>query len=281
LSRLSLAVRATSGLPVYALTRNPAALTVDLLAQSSPARSSDSVIAFFGSPVMPLSGDDLVASRESSLELMTRINSGPVDLTDTVASAQAQVSGHADPIEALAAFATLMPPMDAERAHTAAADRIAGSISHIFGAATYSRDGRKVAASDGNKGGIQNDDTIWAEVVNNVAIHAQMVATGIIHPAQEVLIYEHRISREHLIAIAREFPVVPDGHEQLWAAGLTLGINGDYGPASAILIPQLEQVIRVLLKRRGIHTLFVNDQTGVESEKSLNALLDMPETRLS
>lgn len=33
-----------------------------------------------------------------------------------------------------------------------------------------------------------------------------------------------------------------------------------------------------MLKRHGVHTLFVDEQTGVDSEKSLNTLLDMAET---
>ncbi|WP_162598653.1 DUF4209 domain-containing protein [Nocardioides gilvus] len=44
-----------------------------------------------------------------------------------------------------------------------------------------------------------------------------------------------------------------------------------------MLIPQMEQLIRAVLKRQGIHTLFV-DTYGVESEKSLPSLLAMPDT---
>jgi hypothetical protein len=51
---------------------------------------------------------------------------------------------------------------------------------------------------------------------------------------------------------------------------------GDFGPAVAVLVRQLEQLIRTTLKRRGVYALVVGD-TGVESEKSLGALLDMPE----
>jgi hypothetical protein len=55
-------------------------------------------------------------------------------------------------------------------------------------------------------------------------------------------------------------------------------MGGDHGSAAAALVPQLEQLVRTLRKRNGAHTLYVDEQTGVESEKSLNALLDMDET---
>ena len=55
-------------------------------------------------------------------------------------------------------------------------------------------------------------------------------------------------------------------------------MGGDHGSAAAALVPPLEQLVRTLLKRHGAHTLYVDEQTGVESQKSLNALLDMDET---
>ena len=51
---------------------------------------------------------------------------------------------------------------------------------------------------------------------------------------------------------------------------------GDFGPAAAVLVPQLEQLIRIALKSCGVFTLHV-DPAGGESEKGLGALLDMPE----
>lgn len=80
-----------------------------------------------------------------------------------------------------------------------------------------------------------------------------------------------------MASLCLESPTVPEGHERLWGDGLALGLGGDYGAAVSVLIPQLEQVVRVMLKRRNVHTLFV-DEHNVESEKSLNVLLDMTET---
>ena len=55
-------------------------------------------------------------------------------------------------------------------------------------------------------------------------------------------------------------------------------MGGDHGSAAAALVPQPEQLVRTLRKRNGAHTWYVDEQTGVESQKSLNALLDMDET---
>ena len=50
------------------------------------------------------------------------------------------------------------------------------------------------------------------------------------------------------------------------------------GPLAAALVPQLEQLVRTLRKRHGAHAWYVDEQTAVESQKSLKALVDRDET---
>src|SRR5690606_27535897 len=147
-------------------------------------------------------------------------------------------------------------------------------ISHIFPSSTFSSDFRKVAVRQGASQPA-DDDAAWSEMVRTVYFHAQMLGR-MIQAAQEVLTTEHRLDRQYMARLRTESPTVPPGHEGLWSVGLALGMDGNYAAAVCVLVPQLEQVVRVLLKRNGVHTLFVDD-LGVESEKSLNALLDMTE----
>ncbi|MCF2588519.1 DUF4209 domain-containing protein [Brevibacterium sp. UCMA 11752] len=215
-------------------------------------------------------------SRESSMEQMMRIQSDPVDLTDAVSYARSQVSGHADKFDALATFAALAPPLDEASTRENAAKMLEGSISHIFGSSTFSSDFRKIASRPGSSGQA-DEDAVWAEMVRTVFFHSQLLGKGMIQPAQEILTTEHRFSRQYMISLCVESPTVPEGHETLWGDGLALGLGGNYGSAVSVLVPQLEQVVRVMLRRHDVHTLFV-DEHGIESEKSLNALLDMTET---
>ncbi len=216
-------------------------------------------------------------SRESSMEQMMRIQSDPLDLTDAVSYARSQVSGHADKFDALAAFATLAPPLDEASTRKNSEKMLEGTISHIFESSTFSSDFRKIASRPGSSGQV-DEDTVWAEMVRTVFFHSQFLGKGIIQPAQEVLTTEHRFSRQYMVSLCVESPTVPEGHETLWGDGLALGLGGNYGAAVSVLVPQLEQVVRVMLRRHDVYTLFV-DEHGVESEKSLNALLDMTETQ--
>jgi hypothetical protein len=197
-------------------------------------------------------------------------------LTEAVSYARKKVSGHADRFDALAAFATLAPPLDEAKTRQTAEEMLDGSISHIFSSSTLSSDFRKVAASPGSSGQV-DEAVVWSEMVKVVIHNAQFIGKGIIAPALEVLNVEHQFGRSWLVSLCTESPSVPEGHEMLWGTGLALGLAGNHGAAVSMLVPQLEQVVRVMLRRNDVHTLFV-DEHGVESEKSLNALLDMPET---
>lgn len=219
----------------------------------------------------------LHGSRESTIEQMMHFESDPVDLTEAVSYARARVAGHTDRLRALAAFATLVPPMKAEETVATVKETLEDTLSHTFGSSTFSQDHRKVASRP-SSGGNAQDDVIWSEIVRTVQLHTQLIGTGIIQPAQEVLTRKHQYSREYMVFLCRESPSVPERHERLWGAGLAFGLAGDYGTALALLAPQLEQVVRTFLKRRGVYTLHVDDQTGVESEKGLNALLEIDET---
>ncbi len=218
----------------------------------------------------------LQRSREATLESMIRFTTDPVDLTDTIAYAHERMRGCADRLEALVRFVTLAPVIDAERVRADTAEMLEGSLSRLFGSATYSRDARKVAASEGSVGGA-DDPALEREVARHVVFQTQLIAQGLIWPALEVLTLDHRYDREYLTSLCTESATVPERHEALWAAGIALGLQHDFAPAVSILVPQLEQMIRMLLKAQGVHTLFVDERTGVESEKSLNALLEMSE----
>lgn len=225
--------------------------------------------------LIPQLRERLRSSREDMIESMIRIKSDPIDISEAIADARAGVSGHANILDALAAFVSLAPPMDHERTRSFAEELISGSIRHIFGSSTLSTDGRKVASRPAAGTG-PDEDVIWAEMVRNVTTTVQITAKGRILPALDVLTFDHRFSRDLLTELCLESPAVPEGHAHLWAAGLAMGFNLEFGPAIAILVPQMEHLIRVMLKEGGADTLYVDDD-GVETEKSMSALLQMPE----
>lgn len=214
--------------------------------------------------------------REATLEAMIRFESDPVDLSRMTEYACEQVAGKSQ-LEALARFSTLHPMMDPEQERAAAKERIEGSLAHLFGRATFSADGRKVAASPGGTPGVDDEGQIWSEVVRSFSIRIGMVGAGLLLLAQQILTLEHRYSPEYMVELCSASPFLPAGHIGLWARGLWQGLNGDYPSAASLLVPQLENLVRQQFKQLGVHTLVVDGVSGVETEKGLGALLAAPE----
>ncbi len=212
--------------------------------------------------------------REATLESMHRFQSDPIDLTDTVADTRRRLSG-LNRFEALAAYATSWPLADPERERATAVELAEGSLMHLFSGATYSSDGRKVAATDG--GHTDSNAAIASDMARSATIKRDVVAVAYLVPGLEVIAFEHRFDHAFLHRLCTDSPWVPTGHEDLWARGLRHGLAGELPSAISVLVPQVEQALRQVLKGNGVHTLFVDPVGGVETEKSLPALLDTPQ----
>jgi hypothetical protein len=156
---------------------------------------------------------------------------------------------------------------DKDEIYAQVKEQTTGSIAALIPRATFSRDGRKVAAT----GGI--DGYLWAQVVRNFRFRVDLVTAGLVLPARERHMVEHHHIPDSLTLLCLESPFVPPGHEPLWARGLWHGLNDDFPSAVSVLVPQLEQAIRFRLRRLGISTLITDEATGVETEKGLGTLL--------
>ncbi|MBF5082337.1 DUF4209 domain-containing protein [Quadrisphaera sp. INWT6] len=214
-------------------------------------------------------------SRRALLDSMVAIETEPFDLTDSARTARAAVS-EKTPSEALRQFCRLRPPFDFEEFMGSAREQALGGLSRLFSQETYTASGQRVAARGGLAGETDEDYT-WAQAVKNFEYRVAMIVSGVILPAQEALTFEHRYPFPTLLHLCERSPSVPLGHEAMWARGIWHGLRQDYPSAAALLVPQIEQLIRTHLKSHGVHTLMVDDRSGVETEKSLGALLDVPD----
>ncbi len=217
----------------------------------------------------------LSEARELTLEEMARITSGPIDISEWVAAARARVTGKPRDL-AMAQLFTVAPIIDPEQAMGSEREQMRGSIRRVIGQATFAADGRKVAERSGAEGAEPSDEEVVNEVFHHFRLRTDLTVRALILPSLEVFGFEHRLDFLYLYEICMQSPVVPEGHAAQWARGILHGFNGDMASATAVLVPQLEQLVRLHLKSRGVYTLFV-DEKGVESEKSLGALLGMQE----
>lgn len=220
--------------------------------------------------------------RQALIGSMKLISGGSMDISHVVASSQRQVS-KLDPIAALGRLAFLMPLADPTEVEATALDVIARHpVQMMLAAETYRRSGQKVAATPaiafdhGGEETVTPDPRVWAVMVRNHLQTMHLYVVGLIVPAMQVITLEHRYSSRLMYSICQASSAIPPGHEGLWALGLQRGLDDDFASAASLLVPQIENLVRIHLKAHGVQTLVTNRVSGVETEKGLGILLDDP-----
>lgn len=111
------------------------------------------------------------------------------------------------------------------------------------------------------------DDRLKHEMYQQYYIHVKLAVDGSILPAFWQILEEHRVSMRFIYDICRNSSAVPVGRADIWAQGLYYGFDRDFLVSSHLLIPQIEQLARILLRQEKIPTTTI-DENGVESEKA-------------
>lgn len=95
-------------------------------------------------------------------------------------------------------------------------------------------------------------------------------------PASQQICSEHNVTLEDLTFIVCENPLIPKGREPLYAKGLIAGLQGDLVIAAHLLIPQLENSLRYILKQNGA---IVSKMETIQDNLLLHEVLVLPELR--
>ena len=143
-------------------------------------------------------------------------------------------------------------------------------ISSLFGATSVSLDGRKISSIP-PLDGKNRDDVILKNAIKNFGIHMHLVVEGCILPALEQIQQEHLFPKEFLIQLCKFSSIVPEKREILVANALYQGFEGDFRSAIHLLAPQVENMIRQLLKRNRLVT--THTENSIEEEKGLSSLV--------
>ncbi len=152
-------------------------------------------------------------------------------------------------------------------------------LSSLFGSSQYSSDGRVVAKTPAV--GLNGDEASFEAALKDKMIRAfnheiDMDVRLIIIPALGQVLKEHTIGNQFILEMCNRSPLVPQETVNLVARAICLGFEYDFSTAIHIVAPQVEKIVRVLIKRHGGHTTTLSVD-GVEHENGLSTLLDMKE----
>ena len=207
-------------------------------------------------------------SLKKSLNQMSTIKSRGLDLTQFAEGARKAVMGKSSE-EALASFVNLRHFVDPKRLRDNVIERQKSMpLLAMFSRKAMNRDGRVVK----NVPGDDKEAILHDEMIRDYRGNIKADVSGIIVPALEALLLEHRFCVGDFIDLCRQSPFVPAGREYLFGRGLYAGCDYDFATAIHLLTPQIEHSIRLILKQEGVSTTHL-DQDGVETEKGLASLI--------
>lgn len=222
----------------------------------------------------------LTDAGERSLGEMGLIQTSGVDITQIVENARTSVTGKSAQ-EALLAFANLHGGANVEDLRSSVLERMRQyPLQSLFASTVMSRDGRVIARRPAMSltGELTDDDeiAIRAEMIRDYGILINIVVHGNIWPALEVLLLEHRLRETDFLELARRSPIVPRERVGLFGKALFAGYERDFATALHLLIPQIENLVRVHLKQAGANTTNL-DKDGIQNENGMSTLMDLPE----
>ena len=152
-------------------------------------------------------------------------------------------------------------------------------VSSLFGETSVSLDGRKISsipplALDGNN----RNEVILKNAIKNFGIHMHLAVKGCILPALNQIQEEHIFPKDFLVDLCKLSDLVPEKREILVANALYQGFECDFRSAIHLLAPQVENMVRQLLKRNGLVTTHTG-QNGIENEMGLSSLVSIDGAR--
>jgi len=146
----------------------------------------------------------------------------------------------------------------------------------VIGATIIDSEGKTKA----NRPGLTEDNeevVLQCEMFRQARTTQRLTAGAIIQPALIQINNEHYYSEKDFGVLVRDNPFIPAGREYIFARGLCLGLRGNWLESTHLLMPQIENSLRYILKNHGCIVSNLTDQQ-VQDEYSLNKMLQETHT---
>ncbi len=188
------------------------------------------------------------------------------DISEMVDNARAAVAGKPlSEVLRILAHATSSPELQQLRdeARRSIAEH---PLSSLFGSTHYDQDGKPVHRTSG--GGIADGDdaeAVQEQIARSEKIRRSLVVAATIEPVRQTILLEHTISESQIAILCQHSILVPDDREGLFIAGLLHFFHGEMISALHILLPQLENSLRHVLRLHGHDVIKLNEDMTQEA----------------
>ncbi len=200
--------------------------------------------------------------------------SEPIDLTGLVKETEARFED-LTLADAFGQFASLYRSVSPETLRKQAQKTAAEHpLSHMMSTSHVDEEGKTTARTDGFDltAEQQEQAVLDAAVSRDLSLIRSMAVTGQINPARRYIRQRLEPSRRHFQVLALNSPFVPKYHEGVFAIGFEHFFAGDMVSAASVLIPQLENSLRYVLKIAGADPSTIESDL-TQDDRSISSLL--------
>lgn len=141
-------------------------------------------------------------------------------------------------------------------------------------------EGKVVSQSPGLMSGKEDEEVaIRHGIARHEDFRRQFVASGAIEPARRTIMAEHPLSLVHFGPLVQMSPFIPSERREIFVYGFHRFFGGDYISALHILIPQLENSLRHVLKQVAADPSAIKKDMTQENS-TISIMLDRDRERL-
>lgn len=211
--------------------------------------------------------------QKASLKEMKKVEHS-TDATEMAEHARAAVTKESL-FEALMSLAFLISPPNYDKLRESTEKRRAKyPLQSLFSPVHLDYEGKIIAKTPPGWTDYEDEaaKALWAGTLQEAEWAHTVDAQAIIDPARQKIVLDHFIHLEDFFPVVMHNPIVPAGHQLLWAEGLYAGLTGDIAIAVHMLVPQVENSLRHILQERGVITSELKSW-GLQEDQRLGSLL--------
>lgn len=216
----------------------------------------------------------LHAAYRDMIGTMKHFRSDPVDITNEVARYRDGMHG-LDVVSALVRFSSLHAVGLQELKDNVRKQINEHPIIAVFQSQIFEKDriASRSRSIDFNALNIEDEPRFYELLVRNFGFQLHCEWSVALWPSYLVLVDEHKLTDRDFMTMVSGSSFVPSKRRYMFARGLKAGYNRDFQTAAALLIPQMENTIRVLFKELDCETFHHDPVKEIDSELGLSNLV--------
>ncbi len=211
----------------------------------------------------------------STIGEMHSIATHPVDLSELILKTHSQISGKQGIVAFNIFFNSIKINLD-DLLQSAQECLDKSVFSKLVSSVYIANNGHTVVSNIDFQNALGIDTDLYHQLLKNYDISILIKVYGHILPSLEILHQEHCFSLAEVSHIVHNARIVPSGREQFIIEGILAGYQGNYAVALHLLVPQVENIVRIELKKLNVSTSTIGTD-GEETENGLSTLLALPE----